>query len=71
VFARTTGQWSQQAYVKAPNADISDQFALSLALSMDGTTLAVTAPGESSSATGVGGDQTNNDATRAGGAYVF
>jgi hypothetical protein len=40
-------------------------------LSMDGTTLAVTAPGESSSATGVGGDQTNNDATRAGGAYVF
>jgi hypothetical protein len=71
VFARSAGQWSQQAYVKAPTSDISDQFAFALALSADGTTLAVSAPGESSNATGTGGDQTNNDATRAGGAYVF
>jgi len=42
-----------------------------VALSGDGTRLAVGAPLEDSNATGVGGDDTNNRAIEAGAAYVF
>jgi len=57
VFVRSGGNWVQQAYVKASNAKAGDQFGASLALSGDGNTLAVGATGESSSATGVNGNQ--------------
>lgn len=70
VFARTAGGWTQQAYVKAPNADANDNFGTAVALSADGSTLAVGAPGEASSATGVGGDQANNDNAASGAVYV-
>ena len=49
--------WSQQAYVKASNTEASDSFGQTVALSADGTTLAIGALGEASVATGVGGDQ--------------
>ena len=82
VFARTGATWAQQAYIKASNADASDQFGWSLALSNDGNTLAVGAQGEGSAATGVnppspagsggtGGGQEDNSAADAGAAYVF
>jgi len=72
VFARDlAGQWSQQAYVKASNAFMGQRFGTSLALSDDGETLAVGARGESSSATGVGGDQAPSLLTNSGAVYVF
>jgi len=43
----------------------------SIALAGDGSALAVGADGESSGATGVGGDQASNSSSRAGATYVF
>jgi hypothetical protein len=71
VFTRAGDVWSQEAYVKASNTDAGDGFGRSVALSADGSTLAVGADGEASSATGVGGDQTSNGTARAGAVYVF
>jgi len=72
VFMRDeTSQWSQQAYIKASNADHGDLFGASVALNSDGDTLAVGAIGESSSAAGVGGDETDESAPYAGAVYVF
>ena len=51
VYRRSTGdRWSIDAYVKAPKAEAYDYFARSLALSADGATLAVSAPGKRSGA---------------------
>ena len=66
-----TGDWSQQAYVKASNTGAGDQFGYSVALSADGNTLAVGAAQESSNATGVGGNQSDDSATNSGAVYVF
>lgn len=71
VFTRSGGVWSQQAYVKASNTQGSDEFGRSVTLSGDGNTLAVSAYGEDSSATGIGGDQADNSASSAGAVYVF
>jgi hypothetical protein len=71
VFTRSGGNWVQQAYVKASNAKAGDQFGSSLALSGDGNSLAVGATGESSSATGVNGNQADTSMAGAGAAYVF
>src|SRR5690606_11564756 len=60
LYQRTAGVWVPQAYIKASNAGAGDQFGTSLALSADGNTLAVGAPGEDSSATGINGDETEN-----------
>jgi hypothetical protein len=69
VFIRNNNTWAQQAYLKASNAEASDLFGSSLALSAD--TLVVGAHNESSSAVGINGDQANNNAFRSGAAYVF
>jgi len=70
VYTRNnTGVWSQQAYLKASNTGNYDSFGHSVAISED--TLVVGARTESSSSTGVDGDQNNNFATEAGAAYVF
>ena len=71
VFNRSGGNWVQQAYVKASNAKASDQFGASLALSGDGNTLAVGATGESSSATGMNGNQADTSMAGAGAVYIF
>src|SRR5262249_32652836 len=71
LFRRQGTTWSQEAYVKASNARTSAQFGLSVALSGDGSMLAVGAPGESSKATGINGDQSDASADRAGAVYVF
>jgi len=71
VFTRSETTWSQQAYVKASNTDASDNFGASVALSADGATLAVGAPGEASAATGLGGNQLDNSAGAAGAVYVL
>jgi hypothetical protein len=71
VFTRSGTAWVQQAYVKASNTGEGDWFGWSVALSADGTTLAVGAPRESSSSLGIGGPQDNDDAPVAGATYVF
>jgi hypothetical protein len=63
--------WYQQAYIKASNAGWYDYFGGPLALSADGNTLAVGAQGESSSATGINGDQTDDSACCSGAVYLF
>ncbi len=69
VFARSAGEWSQQAYLKASNTGEGDTFGRVLALS--GDTLAVGAHGESSAATGVNGDPNDDSAFQSGAVYVF
>ncbi len=71
VFTRSGGAWSQQAYVKASNTGVSDNFGKSVALSAGGTTLAVGANREASGATGVSGNQADNSATDSGAVYVY
>lgn len=76
VFVRSGGTWAQQAYLKAstpggsgPGDAFGDNFGFSLCL--DGDTLAVGAPMEDSASKGINGDETNNNATQSGAAYVF
>ena len=69
VFVRSGSMWTQQAYLKASNADANDLFGYSVAI--DGDTIVVGAQGEASNATGVNGDETSNSAANAGAAYVF
>jgi len=71
VFTRPAGKYSQQAYVKAFTPTQNSEFGLSVALSGDGNTLAVGAPGEASAATGIDGDQTDKSAAAAGAVFVF
>ena len=58
-------------YFKASNADVADRFGDRLALSDDGSTLAVGAPYEDSSATGIDGDELDNSGADSGAVYVF
>jgi hypothetical protein len=71
VFTRSDDAWSQEAYIKASNTRAGALFGIGVALTADGTTLAVAAPGESSAATGIDGDQSDTSAPGAGAAYVF
>ena len=69
VFIRNSdGNWAQQAHLQSYNQDW-DYFGQSVALSDD--TLVVGAPQESSAATGINGDQDNNDAIRSGAVFVY
>lgn len=68
VFTRHGGAWSQQAYIKASNTQAGDLFGYAVALSADGSTLAVGAPGEDSNAMM---NEANNDADDAGAVYVY
>jgi hypothetical protein len=61
--------WSQQAYLKPSNTAVYQLFGKSVAVS--GDTIAVGASAESSSAKGIGGDETNTSAPNAGAVYVF
>jgi len=70
VFTRSSSVWSQQAYIKPTNPGDTDLFG-PLAVSGDGNTLAVGAIYESSAATGVGGNETDNSAYGSGAVYVF
>src|SRR5213593_1230069 len=86
VFPRTAGiaqngsapQLKQVAYIKASNTKMDDHFGNggtleghAVALSGDGSTLAVGAPYESSGAKGINGNQNDNSVYSAGAVYVF
>jgi len=69
VFTRSGTNWTQQAYIKASNTGTGDGFGRSV--SLYGDTIVVGACGEASAATGINGDQSNNDAPASGAVYVF
>lgn len=69
VFVRSGASWSQQAYLKASNAEAGDRFSSFVAAS--GDTVVVAAQWEDSAATGVNGDQDDNGAKWSGAAYIF
>ncbi|MFO0973781.1 MAG: thrombospondin type 3 repeat-containing protein [Phycisphaerae bacterium] len=69
VFVRSGSVWSQQAYIKASNAETTDLFGQSVGI--DGDTIVVTTIAEDSNATGVNGDQADNSAASSGAAYIF
>jgi hypothetical protein len=70
VFTRSGTNWSQQAYLKAPNAEASDFFGGSVAIS--GDTIVVGANGEDSNQTTItNGASADNSASGAGAAYVY
>jgi hypothetical protein len=71
VFTRSGSSWSQPQYIKAEHPDLDDQFGNSVALSADGSVLAIGAASEDGNARTINGDQTNNSAPAAGAAYVF
>ncbi|WP_369600692.1 FG-GAP repeat protein [Hahella sp. SMD15-11] len=71
VFVRHGGSWSQQAYIKASNPDQDDFFGFSLALSGNGSTLAVGALFDDSAAAGINGDDSDNSLVDSGAAFVF
>ena len=68
VFGTANGAWRQTAYVKASNTDAGDELATPVLAT---TTLAASALGEASAATGIDGDQTSNAAPDSGAVYVF
>ncbi len=69
VFTWGGTTWTQQAYLKASNTEAYDYFGYAVAIS--GDTLVVSAYGEDSTATGVNGNQADDNANTAGAAYVF
>ncbi len=71
MYNLNNGTWIQRDVVKASNGEQSDGFGVGLALSATGDTLVVGAYSESSSASGVNGDMTDNSASKAGAVYVF
>ncbi|GAB2885957.1 histidine kinase [Microbulbifer echini] len=71
IFTRNENTWQQQTYLKASNTDADDTFGNSLSLSADGQSLAVGAPLESSAATGINGDQQDNEISGTGAVYIF
>ena len=68
VFIRSGSTWSQQAYLKASNTNVDDQFGLSVAVA--GDTVVVGASGEDSSTTGVN-SVPDQAAAASGAAFVF
>ncbi len=69
VFMRDGTNWGQNAYLKASNTNSGDAFGFSVSVS--GDVVVVGAPIESSSAIGVNGNQSNNNAMNSGAAYTF
>ena len=71
VYVPQGDTWVQQAYIKASNPGITDNFGFATALSADGNTLAVSAHFEASGDTGVDANQDDDSIPQAGAVYVF
>jgi len=71
VYTRSGTRWTQQAYLKASNPQMSAGFGHFVALSDDGNTLAVSAYWDSSGAKGINGNQQDESIPQAGAVYVF
>ena len=73
VYKRTGSTWTQEAYIKASNSDVNDEFGDAVAL--DGDTLAVGAYKEDSNQTTITNDNStassDNSNVRSGAVYVY
>jgi hypothetical protein len=68
VFDRAGSTWTQSAYLKSSNPDMNDELGQ---VGMLGKDPVAGATGESSAASGIGGDQNDNTLTNSGAVYVF
>ncbi len=71
LFVRSTGSFFPYSYIKASNTEESDYLGYSVDLTWDGLILVAGAPDEDSSATGIGGDASDNSATLSGAVYMY
>lgn len=71
VYSSATGSWRFDAYLKAPNSDDLDRFGAALAVSDDGSTVAIGAPAEGGEGVGVATLPDGNGAATSGAVYVF
>lgn len=68
-YVRSGGVWTQEAYLKAANAEAHDHFGAAVGVS--GETVIVGAPSEDGGQGGVNGDQSDNSQVGSGAAYAF
>lgn len=71
VFTRSGATWTQDVYLKASNSVTNIRFGSSVAVSGNGATVAVGAPFENSSTTGIDGNQSDTNGNSNGAVYVF
>ena len=71
LFNRKAGTWVAGDYIKAPNGAPDDEFGTSVALSNDGTVLAVGAPYEKGSLSGINPSMADKSGFNVGAAYIF
>ena len=71
VYLRDTGTWTQKSYLKATNTGTGDKFGHWIAISGDGQTLAVSAPWEDSSTTGIDPASPDESMSSAGAVYLY
>ena len=69
LFGRVGETWTQEKYIKSSNTAVQDNFGNVVAI--EGTTVAIGAYKEDSSATTVDGEQTNDADPGAGAVYLF
>ncbi|MGY3570229.1 FG-GAP repeat protein [Vibrio paucivorans] len=71
LFRYEQGSWLQKASMKSSNTEYDDRFGREVRISADGTTLAIGAYTDSSSATGINGEQHDNSMINSGATYIF
>jgi len=71
VFLRNAGTWTQKSFLKATNTGAGDKYGHWIAISGDGNTLAVSAPWEDSSTTGVDPASPDESMSSAGAVYLY
>lgn len=71
LFSIKNNTWSQDAYIKASNAQMDDFFGAAVNLNAQGNVLAISATGEDSNATGINANQADNSQLNAGAVYIF
>ncbi len=70
IFRNSGNDW-HETFVKAVNTRAAARFGATVAISHDGRTVTVGAPGETSSAAGVDGDPSDDSASGRGAAYAY
>jgi hypothetical protein len=71
VYTQDDAGWVQQAYVKASNPGLTDNFGYMVLLSAGGNTMVVSAHFEASAGQGVDANQADDSIPQAGAVYVF
>jgi hypothetical protein len=72
VYERSAGEWTQRSIIKPINSTLTfSLFGFKVDLARNGKSLAVGHPGESSNASGVGGDQNDTSLTNSGAVWLY